>query len=156
MQTKKRILVIEDEAPIRTGLVDLLVFHGFEVEWAEEGKAGLRKALSGKFDLILLDIMLPGMDGFEICNRIRATDPDQPLIMLTARSADEDIIQGLTLGADDYIAKPFSITQLVLRIRAVLRSLSSIKSNRSRTAMPYSLPACRIWLWDCWINRSET
>jgi two-component system response regulator RegX3 len=78
-------------------------------------------ALSGRFDLILLDVMLPGMDGFEICNRIRAQDRDQPVIMLTAKSTDEDIIQGLSLGADDYVAKPFSVAQLVLRVQAVLR-----------------------------------
>jgi two-component system response regulator RegX3 len=78
-------------------------------------------ALSGRFDLILLDIMLPGMDGFEICNRIRVEDPEQPIIMLTAKTSDDDIIQGLSLGADDYVAKPFSVAQLVLRVQAVLR-----------------------------------
>ena len=121
MQRKIRILIIEDEAAIRTGLVDVFVFHGYEVDSAAEGLEGLHKALSGTFDLILLDIMLPGMDGFEICNRIRSEDPEQPIIMLTARNSDEDIIQGLTLGADDYVAKPFSVAQLVLRVQAVLR-----------------------------------
>ena len=121
MQRKIRILIIEDEAAIRTGLVDVFVFHGYEVDSAAEGLQGLHKALSGTFDLILLDIMLPGMDGFEICNRIRSEDPEQPIIMLTARNSDEDIIQGLTLGADDYVAKPFSVAQLVLRVQAVLR-----------------------------------
>jgi two-component system response regulator RegX3 len=77
--------------------------------------------LSGTFDLILLDIMLPGMDGFEVCERIRERDRDQPIIMLTAKSSDDDIVQGLSLGADDYVAKPFSISQLVLRVQAVLR-----------------------------------
>ena len=91
------------------------------VESAAEGPTGLDKALSGSFDLILLDVMLPGMDGFEICNRIRAEDPEQPIIMLTAKTSDEDIIQGLSLGADDYVAKPFSVAQLVLRVQAVLR-----------------------------------
>lgn len=121
MNRKNRILIVEDEAAIRTGLVDLFVFHGFDVAWAEEGSQGLEKALSGTFDLILLDVMLPGIDGFEICNRIRAQDANQPIIMLTAKSSDEDIIQGLTLGADDYVAKPFSVAQLVLRVQAVLR-----------------------------------
>lgn len=121
MQQKTRILVIEDEAAIRTGLVDVLVFHGYQVESAADGRAGLSKALSGGFDLILLDIMLPGTDGFEICNRVREADRDQPIIMLTARSSDEEIIHGLTLGADDYVAKPFSVAQLVLRVKAVLR-----------------------------------
>ena len=121
MQSKIRILIVEDEAAIRAGLEDVFVFHGYAVESAAEGPQGLNKALSGTFDLILLDIMLPGMDGFEICNRIREKDPDQPIIMLTAKSSDEDIIQGLTLGADDYVAKPFSVAQLVLRVQAVLR-----------------------------------
>ena len=121
MQRKIRLLIVEDEEAIRTGLIDVLVYHGYEVEFAADGISGLDKALSGRFDLILLDVMLPGMDGFEICNRIRAQDRDQPVIMLTARSTDEDIIQGLSLGADDYVPKPFSIALLVLRIQAVLR-----------------------------------
>ena len=121
MSRKPRLLVIEDEEPIRVGLEDLFVFHGFEVETASDGPGGLGKALSGTFDLILLDIMLPGLDGFTICDRIRAVDRRQPIIMLTARTADTDIIQGLRLGADDYVGKPFSVTELVLRVQAVLR-----------------------------------
>ena len=121
MQRKIRLLIVEDEEAIRTGLTDVLVYHGYDVDFAADGPTGLEMALSGRFDLILLDIMLPGMDGFEICNRIRAQDRDQPVIMLTARSTDEDIIQGLSLGADDYVAKPFSVAQLVLRVQAVLR-----------------------------------
>ncbi len=121
MAQKTRLLIVEDEAAIRCGLVDVFVYHGYEVDTAEQGDEGLRKALSGQFDLILLDVMLPGLDGFEICNRIRQQDRQQPVIMLTAKSSDEDIVQGLTLGADDYVAKPFSVTQLVLRVQAVLR-----------------------------------
>jgi len=121
MNKKARLLVVEDEAAIRVGLVDLFVFHGYHVDTAEEGPEGLKKALTGTYDLILLDVMLPGMDGFQICNQIREDDRDQPIIMLTAKSSDEDIIQGLTLGADDYVAKPFSVAQLVLRVQAVLR-----------------------------------
>ena len=121
MSRKIRILVVEDETAIRNGLVDVFVYHGYEVEAAADGIEGLEKALSGQFDLILLDVMLPGMNGFDICNRIRSQDRDQPIIMLTAKSSDDDIIQGLSLGADDYVAKPFSVTQLVLRVQAVLR-----------------------------------
>lgn len=121
MTRKPRILVVEDEAAIRTGLLDVLVYHGYEADFAADGPLGLRKALGGTFDMILLDVMLPGMDGFEICERIRDQDRDQAIIMLTAKSADEDVIQGLTLGADDYVAKPFSVAQLMLRIQAVLR-----------------------------------
>lgn len=117
----QKLLIIEDEAAIRTGLVDVFVFHGFKVDSAENGTEGLQKALSGQFDLILLDIMLPGVNGYEICNAIRETDRKQAIIMLTAKTSDEEIIQGLTLGADDYVAKPFSIAELVLRVKAVLR-----------------------------------
>jgi two-component system response regulator RegX3 len=132
MNRKLRLLIVEDEEAIRTGLIDLFVFHGYEVDFAAEGNAGLKKALSGNYDLILLDVMLPGMDGFEICNRIRSQDRDQPIIMLTAKTSDEDIIQGLTLGADDYVAKPFSVAQLVLRVQAVLRrSRSAADANNT-------------------------
>jgi two-component system response regulator RegX3 len=116
-----KILVVEDEAAIREGLVDLFVFHGYEAETAADGNTGLTLALSGRFDMILLDVMLPGMDGYAICNAIRVQDKEQPIIMLTAKSSDEEIIHGLSLGADDYVAKPFSVTQLVLRVQAVLR-----------------------------------
>lgn len=121
VERKYRILIVEDEIAISTGLIDVFVFHGYEVGHAAEGPEGLRMALSGTYDLILLDVMLPGMNGFEICQRIRERESDQPIIMLTAKTADEDIIQGLSLGADDYVAKPFSVAQLVLRVQAVLR-----------------------------------
>lgn len=121
MNNRICILVVEDEEAIRAGLIDVLVFHGYEVDSAATGPEGLEKALTGKFDLILLDIMLPGMDGYEICDRIRAEDRNQPIIMLTAKTSDDEIVHGLKLGADDYVPKPFSIQQLVLRIEAVLR-----------------------------------
>lgn len=126
------ILVIEDEEAIREGLVDVLVYHKYAVDSAASGPEGLEKALTGKFDLILLDIMLPGIDGYEICDRIRAEDRQQPIIMLTAKTSDDEIIQGLKLGADDYVAKPFSIQQLVLRIEAVLRR-SQVGVAQART-----------------------
>lgn len=121
MKTKLKLLIVEDEPAIRTGLVDVFVYHGYEVEFASEGHAALAAALKGGYDLILLDVMLPGMDGFEICRRIRAENKEQPIILLTAKNTDEEIIQGLSLGADDYVAKPFSVAQLVLRVEAVLR-----------------------------------
>jgi len=121
MPRKLRLLIIEDEAAIRTGLIDVFVYHGYEVDFSGHGVEGLNKALTGKFDLILLDVMLPGMNGFEVCNRIREMSRDQAIIMVTAKCNDEDIIEGLSLGADDYVAKPFSVAQLVLRVQAVLR-----------------------------------
>jgi DNA-binding response OmpR family regulator len=121
MQHKARILVVEDETAIRNGLADTLVYHGYDVDVATDGEQGRKKALSGRFDLILLDVMLPGPDGFSICDEIRTVDRSQPIILLTAKSSDEDIVNGLTLGADDYVTKPFSVAQLILRVKAVLR-----------------------------------
>jgi len=121
MNPKHRLLIIEDEPAIRTGLVDVFVYHGYEVEAAVDGREGLRKALEGSFDLALLDIMLPGLNGFEVCEQIRKAGQELAIIMLTAKSGDEDVINGLSLGADDYVAKPFSVAQLVLRVQAVLR-----------------------------------
>jgi len=131
MNGKIRILVVEDEAAIRQGLVDVLVYHGYEVDSADTGTDGLRKSLSGRFDLLLLDVMLPGVDGYEICDRVRDQDRQLPIIMLTARTSDDDIVHGLQLGADDYVAKPFSIRQLLSRIEAVLRrSQAGIEAGR--------------------------
>jgi two-component system response regulator RegX3 len=118
---KPRILVVEDEAAIREGLADVLVYHGYRVDAVADGREGLKKALSGQYDLLLLDVMLPGRDGFAICNEVRKVDREQPIILLTAKTGDEDIVNGLSLGADDYIGKPFSIAELVLRVKAVLR-----------------------------------
>ncbi|MBM3225423.1 MAG: response regulator transcription factor [Candidatus Tectomicrobia bacterium] len=121
MARKPRLLIIEDEPAILTGLLDLFVYHGYEVEAAQDGQRGLEKALSESYDLIILDIMLPMLDGFAVCDAIRHHSREQPLIMLTAKTTDEDVITGLTLGADDYVAKPFSVRELVLRVEAVLR-----------------------------------
>lgn len=118
---KPKLLIIEDEAPILHGLIDVFVFHGYAVDSAMDGQEGLEKASSGRYALILLDVMLPNVDGFTLCERIRQRDRDQPVIMLTAKSAEEDIINGLSLGADDYIAKPFSLRELILRVEAVLK-----------------------------------
>ena len=132
MSRKIRILVVEDEPAIRAGLEDVFVYHGYEVDAVADGAEGCTRALSGRYDLVLLDVMLPSMDGFAICDRIRERDREQPIIMLTARTADDDIVHGLKLGADDYVAKPFSVQQLVLRVEAVLRR-SRIGVERART-----------------------
>ncbi|MEE9321629.1 MAG: response regulator transcription factor [Granulosicoccus sp.] len=130
MKTQKTLLLIEDEEAIRVGLIDVFVYHGYAIEACDNGPDGLSKALNGQYDLILLDVMLPGMNGFDVCEAIRQQDRDQAIIMLTAKSSDEEIIQGLKLGADDYVSKPFSIAQLVLRVEAVLRrSLSSVQDE---------------------------
>lgn len=121
MTSKPRLLIVEDEKAIRIGLIDVFIYHGFDVDSASDGEQGLQQALHGCYDLILLDVMLPGRNGFEICDILRQRDRHLPIIMLTAKGTDEDIIQGLSLGADDYVTKPFSIAQLVLRVQAVLR-----------------------------------
>src|SRR5215831_11418664 len=121
MRNKLQLLIIEDEPAILTGLIDLFVYHGYEVEAAQDGRVGLDKALAGAYGLIILDIMLPTLDGFALCNEIRKHNREQPLIILTAKTTEEDIITGLTLGADDYVGKPFSVRELVLRVEAVLR-----------------------------------
>jgi two-component system response regulator RegX3 len=132
---KPRILVVEDEAAIRLGLADVLVYHGYRVDAVGDGRDGLAKALSGQYDLLLLDVMLPGCDGFSICDEVRKVDRDQPIIMLTAKTSDEDIVNGLALGADDYVAKPFSIAQLVLRVKAVLRRSRAAAGAVARIAL---------------------
>lgn len=118
---KRRLLIIEDERAILYGLTDLFVYHGFDVKSESDGLLGLKVATSEQFDLIILDVMLPSMDGYTICNKIREVDRTTPIIMLTAKSTEEDIIHGLTLGADDYLGKPFSARELVLRTEAILR-----------------------------------
>lgn len=116
-----RILVVEDEAPIRTGLCDVLAFRGFEPEGVERGDEGLERARSGDFALVILDIMLPGMNGFEVCEELRRSLPAQPILMLTARGAEEDVLHGFRCGADDYVVKPFSVSELLARVEALLR-----------------------------------
>lgn len=124
MSQKPSILIVEDEPSILRGLTDLFVFHGFDVDSRTDGKAGLDQALAGDYDCVILDVMLPSMNGFDICNAIRQESESQGILMLTAKNAEEDIINGLTLGADDYLAKPFSTSELVLRVKALVRRSS--------------------------------
>jgi two-component system alkaline phosphatase synthesis response regulator PhoP len=116
-----RILVVEDEPTIAIGLHDDLEAEGFDVEVAKDGNIAATKAAAGGFDLILLDVMLPGKDGFTICRELRSAGSRTPIIMLTARGQEQDKIGGLGIGADDYVTKPFSPRELVARIQAVLR-----------------------------------
>ena len=116
-----KILLVEDEVDLARLIQNWLTREHHLVEIVNDGNLAINQLKTYNYDLVLLDIMLPGMDGFEICNRIREQSRDQAIIMLTAKSNDEDIIQGLSLGADDYVSKPFSVAQLVLRVQAVLR-----------------------------------
>ena len=112
-----KILIVEDEAAIADLERDYLELSGFEVEVANDGETGLRKALNEEFDLVVLDLMLPGVDGFEICRQVRA-EKNTPIIMVSAKKDDIDKIRGLGLGADDYMTKPFSPSELVARVKA--------------------------------------
>ena len=118
---KAQILVVEDDPAILNGLLDVLVFNGYAAEGAADGGEGLKAALEKAYDLILLDVMLPTLDGFSICRRVRAQKPQQPVIMITAKGAEDDVVTGFKSGADDYIPKPFSLRELMVRVEAVLR-----------------------------------
>ena len=115
----KRILIIEDETALSSLLTDYLAADGFSVEARADGPSGLEAARGGGFDLVLLDLMLPGMDGFEVCRRLRQ-EADMPVLILSARREDGDKIRGLGLGADDYVVKPFSPAELVARVKSHL------------------------------------
>ena len=118
---KSRLLIVEDEPAIARGLTDIFRQHGFDVLAEADGEAGLEAALSSKPDLILLDIMLPRINGFEICRAVREQGIDVPIVMLTAKGREEDVVRGLNLGADDYVTKPFRIAELIARVQAFLR-----------------------------------
>ena len=125
----KRILIVEDDPDIAGVERDFLEIEGFEVQIVVDGTEGLRQASSGTYDMILLDLMLPGMDGYEICKKIRAAIK-VPILMVTAKAEDGDKIRGLGLGADDYIAKPFSPTELVARVKANLAQFERLTSQQ--------------------------
>lgn len=118
---KKHILIVEDEEHLAEALAHNLQFEGYATTVAFDGEEGLRAAKAIQFDLIILDIMMPKLDGLEVCRRIRATGSRVPILFLTARSSDADRLLGLKVGADDYIAKPFLLEELILRIQGVFR-----------------------------------
>jgi DNA-binding response OmpR family regulator len=120
---KKRILLVEDDSAMARVLIDNLVFEGFEVAWAADGESAFDKVRAARPDLVLLDIMLPGTDGFELMSRL-GSRRRTPIIMLTARVQKSDRLRGLNLGADDYITKPFDLEELLARVNAVLRRAS--------------------------------
>ncbi|MFN0059097.1 MAG: response regulator transcription factor [Planctomycetota bacterium] len=117
----RQILVAEDDDAVRTGIVDALTFHGFAPVPAANGETARRLALTSDWDLLLLDLVLPGADGFEILSEVRRARPTAPVIILTARGEEADRVRGLRLGADDYVVKPFSVRELIARAEAVLR-----------------------------------
>ena len=123
-----RVLLVEDEPALARGLSDTLRVQGFEVHIAGDGRRGLDMATSLRPDLILLDIMLPKINGFEVCRTLRSQGMDMPIVMLTAKGQEEDIILGLNLGADDYITKPFRTGELIARAKALLRRRGADRS----------------------------
>lgn len=116
-----RLLVIEDEMPMRTALVRTLAAEGYRVREAVDGVSGLELACTESFDLVLLDVMMPGLDGFAVCKALRGRGREMPVLMLTAKGQVDDRVAGLDSGADDYLMKPFSLRELLARVRALLR-----------------------------------
>jgi DNA-binding response OmpR family regulator len=121
----RHVLVVEDDAAIRRGLCDVLRFGGYGVLEAADGEAGLDLAVSAEIDLVLLDVLLPRLDGFGVLAKLRAARPTLPVILVTAKGAESDRVQGLRGGADDYVVKPFSAKELLARVEAVLRRSAS-------------------------------
>jgi len=128
MATPTHILVVEDEQAIRAALTDFLEFHGFKVTQACDGPQAKGCVEQGPFDLVLLDLMLPGIGGEQLCSQWRRAGLQTPIIMVTAKGQEKDRIQGLDLGADDYITKPFSLEEMLARIRAVLRRMGPARA----------------------------
>lgn len=132
----KKVLVIEDD-PDLARLLDLhLRDMGCEVRIARDGPSGLQTAQEMPPDLIILDLMLPGMDGLEVCRRLRAAPPYTPILMLTAKSSELDRVLGLEIGADDYLTKPFSLREVVARVKAVFRRMDALRTEKAGTATP--------------------
>ncbi len=133
---RQPILVVEDDAAIRQGIVDALEFHGYRTLEAKDASDGLDMAVGVDCDLILLDLILPGGDGLEILEAVRATRPTLPVIILTARGEEKDRVKGLQMGADDYVVKPFSVKELLARVGAVLRRSPERPSDLGEVKVP--------------------
>ena len=130
----KRILVVDDEPAMRTGLKDNLEIEGYQIAEAEDGQKGLEKIINGQYDLIILDVMMPGMSGFDVCKKVRAMGNNTPIILLTAKGEEIDKVLGLELGADDYVTKPFSLRELIARVKVILRRTeNNLPSNNEYT-----------------------
>jgi DNA-binding response OmpR family regulator len=127
-----KILIVEDEPAMQIGLKDNLEFDGYAVDIAGTGKEGLEKILNNRFDLVLLDVMLPEMSGFDVCKNVRKEGIEIPIILLTARGEEIDKVLGLELGADDYVTKPFSVRELLARIKALLRRTGNSDNNETQ------------------------
>src|SRR6201996_2648297 len=131
-QGRAKILVVEDEPNMVVGLRDNFEFEGYEVITASDGIEGLERALEESPDLVVLDVMMPRMSGLEVCKQLRAKRASIPIIMLTARGQEVDKVVGLELGADDYVTKPFSIRELLARVKAILRRTAVVPKNQDQ------------------------
>lgn len=131
------LLIIEDEPAMQLGLRDNLELEGYQVDLAGDGEAGLNKIISGKYDLVLLDVMLPKLSGFDVCRKARTAGVQTPIVLLTARGEEIDKVLGLELGADDYITKPFGVRELLARLKAILRrsQAASIPGNEETVSI---------------------
>src|SRR5437870_7888589 len=127
-----RILIVEDEPNMVSGLRDNFEFEGYQVITAPDGVAGLDRALNEAPDLVILDVMMPRMSGLDVCKQLKSKRPSIPIIMLTARGQEVDKVVGLELGADDYVTKPFSIRELLARVKAVMRRARPVPKEQER------------------------
>ena len=134
-KNNKRLLIVDDDKQIRELLVFDIAQSGYIVDCASDGQEGLKKALENNYDLILLDVMMPKMNGYEVCQNIRIAKPDVPILMLTAKGTIEDKTQGFDCGADDYLIKPFEIQEVLLRIRALLRRGESNQKQNTKEVL---------------------
>ena len=126
-----KILVVDDEQNMRTGLKDNLEFEGYDVETANDGEQGLKKILENSYNLIILDVMMPKKSGFDVCKEVRKSGITTPIILLTAKGEEIDKVVGLEIGADDYVTKPFSLRELLARVKAILRRGENLTMNET-------------------------
>mgnify|MGYP001489723365 CR=1 FL=1 len=127
----ERILIVEDEPNMRLGLKDNLEFEGYHVDVAADGEEGLKSILANNYNLVLLDVMMPKLSGFDVCKRVREKNNKTPIILLTAKGEEIDKVVGLEIGADDYVTKPFSLRELLARVKAILRRGENLLMNDS-------------------------
>jgi two-component system alkaline phosphatase synthesis response regulator PhoP len=144
-----KILIVEDEPGMVAGLRDNFEFEGYQVLSAVDGVSGLERALADSPDLVILDVMMPRMSGLDVCKQLKSKRPAIPIIMLTARGQEVDKVVGLELGADDYVTKPFSIRELLARVKAVLRRAGSVPKSKDR----YTFGDVEVNLQSCQVSR---
>jgi DNA-binding response OmpR family regulator len=144
-----KILIVEDEPNMVAGLRDNFEFEGYQVLTAPDGVAGLERALSESPDIVILDVMMPRMSGLDVCKQLKAKKPSMPIIMLTARGQEVDKVVGLELGADDYVTKPFSIRELLARVKAVLRRAGTLPKQGEK----FAFGEVEVNLRNCQVSR---